>query len=171
MPRRSPTWPSWRSTPLSRRGRMELDAWSSMHGQGRRRRRIGGGGGQTGRPGSWRPPPGCRACAPASHRAVPLLSGAGLARPQPPHPGAGRAHHGLHPGGQDHRVSVRPPAALPQGRLARAGGAHSRCPQGLLGGGGRGALHPCAWHPLQCRSPTPTHACHARPFPHASTPG
>ena len=34
---------------------------------------------------------------------------------QPTHTCAGRAHDGLHQGGQDHGVPVRPPAAVPQG--------------------------------------------------------
>lgn len=42
---------------------------------------------------------------------------AGLTRPEPPHPCAGCAHNGLHSSGQDYRVSVRPPAAMPQGAL------------------------------------------------------
>ena len=40
----------------------------------------------------------------------------GLARSQSPDQGAGCPHHGLHPRRQDHRIPVRPSAALSQGR-------------------------------------------------------
>jgi hypothetical protein len=66
------------------------------------------------RPGRARAPP--RAPAPTRRR---RRRRAGLAGPEPAHPRAGGAHDGLHPRGQDHRVPVRPAAALPEG-AARA---------------------------------------------------
>ena len=55
----------------------------------------------------------------ASLRGSPTSVPAGLPGPQPPHPRAGSAHHGLHPRGQDHRVPVRPAAPLPEGEQQR----------------------------------------------------
>lgn len=47
---------------------------------------------------------------------MPCLScSPGLWGPQPSHPGSGRPHHGLHPGGQDHRVPVWASEEVPEG--------------------------------------------------------